>query len=227
MVKHFGVVCLGLLLTFSPSQGATDGSTSPQAEYLSRKATVGLDAESQVRLALWCEEHGLTAERLEHLKAAIAKDPAHALARGLLGEVEHDGKWLPPTELKTTLKTDASDIASLDQYRTRRAKLDDLDEATQTQVDTLKRDAEASAKKWEDAADQRDKAGDVEERRQNRYRGDDHATHRDEEGRKGSNPARPRASHGTGPAGKLVRAERAQGRLRGRIHPGRPPQPRS
>jgi hypothetical protein len=165
MVKYLQAACLGLLLTISPSQGATDGASSLQAEYLSRKATAGLDAESQVRLALWCEEHGLAAERLEHLQAAIARDPGHALARGLLGEVEHGGKWLPPTEVKT----DTSDSASLDQYRTRRAKIDEFDEATQKQVDALKRDAEAAAKKWEDAADQRDKAGDPEGARQNRY----------------------------------------------------------
>ena len=45
-------------------------------------ARVGRDADAHVRLALWCEAHGLEPERLKHLALAILNAPDHATARG-------------------------------------------------------------------------------------------------------------------------------------------------
>ncbi len=51
--------------------------------YESARAKVGKDANAHVRLALWCEEHGLSAERVKHLALAVAQDPANGLARAI------------------------------------------------------------------------------------------------------------------------------------------------
>ena len=67
--------------------------------YREAKATAGRDAEAQVKLALWCEEHGLTAERIKHLTLATLIEPSHAAARGLLGLIFFQGKWQRPDDV--------------------------------------------------------------------------------------------------------------------------------
>jgi hypothetical protein len=64
--------------------------------YQEAKSKAGRDAESQVKLALWCEAHGLAAERIKHLVLASLIDPSHAAARGLLGLISYQGKWQRP-----------------------------------------------------------------------------------------------------------------------------------
>ena len=54
-----------------------DGSPQSKAPsdlaiYESAQAKAGKDAAAQVRLALWCEQHGFSAERVKHLALAIA-----------------------------------------------------------------------------------------------------------------------------------------------------------
>ncbi len=86
-----GIVMMGVL--------AGDGtSTEPSklAEYKAAAAGAGHDPKAHIRLALWCEAHGLTAERLKHLSLAVLNDPSNALARGLLGLVAYHGKWDTP-----------------------------------------------------------------------------------------------------------------------------------
>src|SRR3954470_24404503 len=79
---------------------AVSGLDAPAAEvnqaYQEARARVGKSSEDQVRLALWCEAHGLTRERLNHLAQAVLSDPANATARGLMGLVAYDGRCLRP-----------------------------------------------------------------------------------------------------------------------------------
>src|SRR4051794_14810524 len=74
-------------------------SAEDLAAYREAKAKVGRDADAQVKLALWCESHGMAAERLEHLAMAVLADPTNATARGLMGQVADDGKWRKPDDL--------------------------------------------------------------------------------------------------------------------------------
>ena len=148
-------------LTLSQIGFAADVSSSVRAEYEAKKAAAGPDAASQVQMALWCEEHGLRAERLDHLRAAVASDSGNTLARGLLGELEHGGKWLPPDRLGTVLKEEAIDTAIVDEYHARRIKLDEADEALQKRVGAMKEDAAAAGKPFEKLADERENAGDA------------------------------------------------------------------
>ncbi len=92
------------------------------SEYESRKAQTGRDADAQIKLALWCEQHGLEQERLKHLGAVVLRDPTNALARGLLGLVEYKGTWKRPEAVADAIKTDVAHADLLVEYNARRVK---------------------------------------------------------------------------------------------------------
>src|SRR5207248_3421788 len=90
--------------------------------YESAQKKAGRDAEAHVRLALWCEAHGLAAERMKHLALAVLYDPTHALARGLMGLVAHRGKWASPEDVGQQIRTDPTYRALIREYLERRAQ---------------------------------------------------------------------------------------------------------
>jgi hypothetical protein len=92
------------------------------AAYEEAKSTVGRDADAQVHLALWCEAHGLPAERLKHLALAVLSDPTNATARGLLGLVAYGGQWKRPDAVAAKVKADEALSAKLAEYDLRRSK---------------------------------------------------------------------------------------------------------
>ena len=93
-----------------------------KAAYEEAKAKVGRDASSHVRLALWCEAHGLEAERLRHLALAVLLDPKDARARALMGLVSFAGRWERPEAIGPKVQADPALAASLDEYNERRAR---------------------------------------------------------------------------------------------------------
>jgi hypothetical protein len=95
---------------------------SDRAAYEAARAGAGSDAAAQVRLALWCEAHGLMAERLRHLSLAILYQPSNPLARGLLGLVRYRQQWARPEAVVDQVRDDASQRALVDEYLERRAK---------------------------------------------------------------------------------------------------------
>lgn len=105
--------------------GASGPSAADLAAYQKVKAAAGRDAEAQVKLALWCESRGMEAERTAHLTRAILLDPSHAKARGLLGFVEHDGKWLRPEEATRAVEESPERQAVFQEYLERRTKARD------------------------------------------------------------------------------------------------------
>src|SRR4051794_27785927 len=106
-----------LLLVAGLLTAASD-DTKPdrRATYEAAKAHAGRDADAHVRLALWCESHGLEAERIRHLALATIIDPGHALARGLMGLVEYRGRWQRPD----AVGEQAGNDAVLTEYRGKR-----------------------------------------------------------------------------------------------------------
>jgi Pretoxin HINT domain len=82
------IVCSAVLAANPPS--------NPPETYAEARASAGRSPADQVRLALWCEAHGLAAERLHHLTLAVLAEPSNATARGLMGLVARDGRWLRP-----------------------------------------------------------------------------------------------------------------------------------
>ncbi|MDG3007808.1 polymorphic toxin-type HINT domain-containing protein [Paludisphaera mucosa] len=106
--------------------GPADGSAGPDlAAYESARASAGRDAEAQVRLALWCEARGMAAERTTHLMRAVLVDPENARARGLLGQVKHEGRWLRPADVAKAVEESPERQALLREYLDRRAKTRD------------------------------------------------------------------------------------------------------
>ena len=92
---------LSALLAGALVLAADRGSPAPVgpddlSAYEAASATVGRDPDGHVKLALWCEAHGLQAERLKHLALAVLTDPRNATARGLMGLVAYRGHWERP-----------------------------------------------------------------------------------------------------------------------------------
>ena len=94
------ILCSAFLAANPPSNVAES--------YAEARASAGRSPADQVRLALWCEAHGLAAERLHHLTLAVLVDPTNATARGLMGLVARDGRWLRPEVVADRVKAEPS-----------------------------------------------------------------------------------------------------------------------
>ena len=101
----------------------------PLETYRDALAKTGKNADAHVRLALWCEAHGLTAERLKHLSLAVLYDPTNALARGLMGLVAYHGKWDRPDVVGQQIQNDPAHQAIVKEYLDRRARTPDTADA--------------------------------------------------------------------------------------------------
>ncbi len=97
--------------------------------YEQARAGAGRAPGDQVRLALWCEAHGLTAERLHHLGLAVIANPRDAAARGLMGLVSYEDRWRRPEVVAETARADAALTARLADYNARRARTPDTADA--------------------------------------------------------------------------------------------------
>ncbi|HKI20323.1 MAG TPA: hypothetical protein VKA15_20705, partial [Isosphaeraceae bacterium] len=112
------------LLGADDTPPAAGPSAKPAIEaYQAVQAKAGKNAADQVRLALWCEAHGLSAERVKHLALAVVYDPSHALARGLLGLVAYQGEWKNPDQVSRAVQDDPDTKARIQEYLQRRAQV--------------------------------------------------------------------------------------------------------
>lgn len=115
------VLTAGLLLGWTGDSGAVDlAKPDARAEYEAKNAQVGRDSQAHVRLALWCEQNGLTSEHARHLALAVLIDPKNTLARGLSGLVAYNGSWKRPEAISEKVKADAVLGAKLAEYNARR-----------------------------------------------------------------------------------------------------------
>ena len=89
--------------------------------YQAAKAAAGRSPDDQVRLAYWCEAHGLTAERMRHLAQAVLADPNNATARGLLGLVSRANRWVRPDAVADQVKADDALAKTLQEYDAKRS----------------------------------------------------------------------------------------------------------
>jgi hypothetical protein len=120
----WGVIVVGAVQADGPR-------TEPSATAAQKPPRVasGDDASVQVRLGLWCEAHGMAAERLEHLSRAILDQPSNVLARALLGFVRYQGKWLRLEAVGQKLSGDSARAPVIREYLERRAATPDTPEA--------------------------------------------------------------------------------------------------
>ena len=122
------LACTGLLLETATDQAQAEPSRI-LADYEVARRNVGTDPNAHVRLALWCEAHGLPAQRLKHLALAVLRNPSHATARGLMGLVNVDGRWQRPDLLTDRLRKDEQRTAAAAEYNDRRTRLSNTAEA--------------------------------------------------------------------------------------------------
>jgi hypothetical protein len=113
------IVACGLLAV---SNSPTAPSDQDLKAYQEARAQAKRDPAAHVRLALWCEAHGMEAERIKHLGIAVLSDPSNATARGLLGLVAFDGGWQSPDKVSDKVRADADLAAALAEYNAKRAK---------------------------------------------------------------------------------------------------------
>ncbi|WP_406698930.1 HEAT repeat domain-containing protein [Singulisphaera sp. Ch08] len=116
---------LALILAGPPTENT---EASDLTAYEAARAGIGPDSDAHVRLALWCEAHGLQAERLKHLAIAVIANPRHSMARGLMGLVEYRGRWQRPETISEKTKGDVL----LAEYRDRRDQTKDDPDAQWT-----------------------------------------------------------------------------------------------
>ena len=124
MVSAWLLTCaLGIAGDVAPEARGPSGADL--AAYESARAAAGRDAEAHVRLALWCESRGMAAERTALLTRAVLLDPSNAKARGLLGFVKYDDKWLRPEEVTRAVEESPERQAVFQEYLERRTQARD------------------------------------------------------------------------------------------------------
>ena len=94
------------------------------------QAKAGRDPAAQIRMALWCEQHGLNAEKVKHLALAVLKDPQNTMARGLLGLLPNGGRWETPEARQCQVEADELLSARLAEYNRRRDELQAFESST-------------------------------------------------------------------------------------------------
>jgi tetratricopeptide (TPR) repeat protein len=123
---------------------APDSSRDFKA-YEQLKATAGKDSQAQVKLALWCESHGLNAERVKHLAQAVLSDPKNVTARGLLGLVAFGGRWESTGKIGDRVTADSLLGAKLAEYEQRRSMLTAEEIKGQQAADRLEQNGDYNA----------------------------------------------------------------------------------
>jgi tetratricopeptide (TPR) repeat protein len=121
------LVCLGLMGACIGEEPATPAAnrSADLSGYQQAQKEAGRDAKAHVRLALWCEQNGLDAERMKHLATAVLYDPSNGLARGLMGLVAYQGKWKRPDDVSQQVQDDPRRKALMQEYLQRRARTSD------------------------------------------------------------------------------------------------------
>ena len=102
-----------------------EAETSRPAAESETGASRGSSVAELLRQALVCESRGQDSERRRLLELAVETDPANATARGLLGQVQVDGRWLTPDQAAQRERTGEEQAALLAEYETRRAAAPD------------------------------------------------------------------------------------------------------
>lgn len=115
------VALLGLIV--SGADGPESPSSPDDPSYQAAAEVAGRDADSQLRLALWCEAQGFESEAKHHLALAVLIDPNHAAARALMGRVRLGDSWLRPGDVPSRAPTDPDRDALRDEYEGRRSRI--------------------------------------------------------------------------------------------------------
>ena len=96
------LMCCALVGQDAP---AAVGHSGDLATYESANAKAGENADAHVQLALWCEAHGLSAQRVKQLALAVMYDPSHALRAGSWDWSALEGNGESPTKSPSRFRT--------------------------------------------------------------------------------------------------------------------------
>ena len=129
------VTLIAVVVTSLAPQVPAVPTPADRSTYEAVRKKAGQDPAALVKLALWCEAHGLSAERGKHLTEALAIDPGNVAAQGLLGLISYSRtSRLRPTMFGPSVNRTQELTKKLEEYNARRAVLD-------VAMTTRKRDA--------------------------------------------------------------------------------------
>jgi hypothetical protein len=123
------LLCFMVLATDDDSGKQKPLTPAELARYDAACEKAAGNAAAQVKLALWCDAHGLVAERAEHLRKAIANDPSNVLARALLGQLAYRREWDSTDAIAKKIQNDPSQRGLLAEYVDRRGRTLDTRDA--------------------------------------------------------------------------------------------------
>lgn len=89
----------GRLVLDEDQIASIDKLSDAEAHYRRRAPRVPRTVEAQWRLAEWCRENGLTAQRRVHLEQILKLDGNHVGARRGLGYFQYHGQWVTRAEV--------------------------------------------------------------------------------------------------------------------------------
>lgn len=84
----------------APAPARTEAEEAVRSEYNARKERASRTAASQIALAQWCHQRGLTAEAQAHAVAAIQLGARTDAPWKLLGFTKVNGRWLAPEQIE-------------------------------------------------------------------------------------------------------------------------------
>ena len=114
-------------------------SSADKRSFETAKTEAGNDPAKLVKLALWCEQHGMRAEQRTVLDKVVTLDPKNAMARGLLGQVSYQGRWESPEAVTKRMKEDEAHAAQRAEYNALRDRVDRDTEIERRTVDNFER----------------------------------------------------------------------------------------
>lgn len=117
-----GILLAGVGLLGTCGAPSDEPDAQQWAVYERAQQEAGQNPDANVKLALWCEKHGLRAERARHLAIALLAEPNHLLARALSGLVKDGVEWVKPGAVAERIREDRARQTLFDEYVNRRAK---------------------------------------------------------------------------------------------------------
>ena len=121
-----------------PGAAASLDRRQPRA-FKPAKAAAGNDPAKLVKLALWCEQHGMRDQQCALLEQVVKLDPNNAAARGLLGQVSYQGRWETPEAVSKRMKEDEAHDSKLAEYNALRDRVERDTEVERRTVDNFER----------------------------------------------------------------------------------------
>jgi tetratricopeptide (TPR) repeat protein len=127
------------MLVLLASQNVAHPTRAERQSYEAAKVAAGNSPAKLVKLALWCEAHGMRDEQRAVLDEAVRLDPNNKSARGLLGQVSYQRRWETPEAVSQHVKDDDALAAKIAEYNARRERIDRDTEIERQQVDNFER----------------------------------------------------------------------------------------